>query len=140
MFSNSGKFENVTSLSHTTGYAIEALACLARRGDGSMLIREIADQTGIPPSYLAKVIHKLGEDGLVESKRGYKGGVKLAVEPASISLLRISVAVEGARSANAVIPANSSGSGNRFWASFQHDYREKLASMTLADVVSSEKP
>lgn len=130
----------MTSLCQTTGYAIEAMACLAEQGDASMLIREIADQTGIPLPYLAKVIHKLGEAGLVESKRGHKGGVKLAVDPASLSLLRISAAVEGTRTANPEITANPPGPGNRFWANFQHDYREKLASMTLADVVSSEKP
>jgi Rrf2 family protein len=130
----------VTSLSQTTGYAIEALACLARQGDGSMLIREIADQTGIPLPYLAKVIHKLGEAGLVESKRGHKGGVKLAESPDTVSLLRISSAVEGNRPINSEITDIPSGSGNRFWASFQNDYREMLASMTLADVVASENP
>lgn len=130
----------MTSLSQTTGYAIEALACLARQGDGSMLIREIADQTGIPLPYLAKVVHKLGEAGLVESKRGHKGGVKLADDPSAISLLRISAAVEGTRPANAEVPVLASGTGSRFWDTFQHDYREKLASMTLADVVASEQP
>ena len=130
----------MTSLCQTTGYAIEAMACLAEQGDTSMLIREIADQTGIPLPYLAKVIHKLGEAGLVESKRGHKGGVKLAVAPSSLSLLRISAAVEGSRSASSDVPPIPSGPGNRFWASFQHDYREKLASMTLADVIASEKP
>ena len=128
----------MTSLCQTTGYAIEAMACLARRGDGPMLIREIADQTGIPLPYLAKIIHKLGEAGLVESKRGHKGGVKLAEDPRAVSLLRVSSAVEASRATNSDFPAIPAGPGTRFWASFQKDYREKLASMTLADIVASE--
>jgi Rrf2 family protein len=130
----------VTSLCQTTGYAIEAMACLARQGDASMLVREIADQTGLPLPYLAKVIHKLGEAGLVESKRGHKGGVKLAGDPAAISLLRISAAVEATRTAHGDVPAIPAGPGSRFWDSFQQDYREKLASMTLADVVATGEP
>lgn len=130
----------MTSLCQTTGYAIEAMACLARQGDASMLVREIADQTGLPLPYLAKVIHKLGEAGLVESKRGHKGGVKLADDPAAISLLRISAAVEATRPASSDVPAPPAEIGSRFWDTFQQDYREKLASMTLADVVATEKP
>lgn len=130
----------MTSLSQTTGYAIEALTCLARRGDDSMLIREIADATTIPLPYLSKVMHKLGEAGLIESKRGHKGGVKLAIPPAAISLLRISSAVEGSRTANPEEPAAEGEPLSRFWDCFQKDFRDKLASLTLADVVDAYKP
>ena len=34
----------MTTFSLTTGYAVEALACLARHGPESMLVREIAER------------------------------------------------------------------------------------------------
>ena len=77
----------MTNFSLTTGYAIEALACLARHGADSMLVREIAECTEIPLPYLSKIFQRLGEAGIVETKRGYKGGVKLTRLPAEVFLL-----------------------------------------------------
>lgn len=122
----------MTSHSQTTGYAIEALACLARHQPDSMLVREIAELTEIPPPYLAKIIQRLADAGIVESKRGYKGGVKLVAMPESLSLLQISNAAENSRSDEG--PDDSSRPGG-FWEAFHHEYREKLATMTLADVL-----
>jgi Rrf2 family iron-sulfur cluster assembly transcriptional regulator len=128
------------NFSLTTGYAIEALACLARQGPEAMLVREIADCTQMPLPYLAKIIQRLGEAGIVGSKRGYKGGVKLLRKPEQISLLQINAAVEGGR------PGQDSGGlaenarPNTFWEAFQQAYRAQLAAMTLADVLAYETP
>ena len=128
----------MTSFSQTTGYAIEALSCLARMGGKSMLVREIAECTKLPLPYLAKVLNRLSEAGIVESKRGYKGGVKLAKQPAEISLLEINTAVEaGKASTPEDAPSPHTGQGT-FWDAFQQSYREKLASMTLDDVLNSQ--
>ena len=87
----------MTTFSHTTGYAIEALACLARNGAESMLVREIAELTDMPLPYLSKIFRRLADGGIVESKRGYKGGVKLSRPPGEISLLQIDAALESGR-------------------------------------------
>lgn len=127
----------MNSLSQTTGYAIEALACLARQGSGdSMLVREIAESTSLPLPYLSKIFHRLADAGIVESKRGYKGGVKLSQAPEAISLLQIGAAVEAGKVAGqedtaATAPARP----NTFWEAFHMAYRERLAAMTLADVL-----
>ena len=129
----------MTSFSQTTGYAIEALACLARQGEESMLVREIAEATGLPLPYLAKIFNRLSEAGIVESKRGYKGGVKLTRTPGGISLLEINAAVEAGRAtAGEDHSASHPAPGNRFWDAFQQSYRDKLKVMTLADVLASE--
>ena len=131
----------MTSFSQTTGYAIEALACLARQGEDSMLVREIAETTGLPLPYLAKIFNRLSEAGIVESKRGYKGGVKLAVEPGQLSLLQINAAVENTRAGGSDDTSHATPpAGNRFWDAFQQSYREKLKAMTLADVLAFESP
>jgi len=125
----------VTTYSQTTGYAIEALACLARRRPDSMLVREIAGETDIPLPYLSKIFQRLAEAGIVESKRGYKGGVRLTREPEDISLLQINAAAENGKAAEA---AEESPRPGTFWQAFHQSYREKLAAMTLADVVDYE--
>jgi Rrf2 family protein len=128
------------NFSLTTGYAIEALACLARQGPEAMLVREIADCTLMPLPYLAKIIHRLGEAGIVESKRGYKGGVKLLRQPEQISLLQINAAVEGGRPGQDSAGPAANARANTFWAAFQQAYRAQLAAMTLADVLAYEPP
>lgn len=125
----------MTSFSQTTGYAIEALACLARRRSDSMLVREIAGETEIPLPYLSKIFQRLAEAGIVESKRGYKGGVRLTREPGKISLLEINAAAESGRSGESLEESARPGT---FWQAFQRSYRERLAAMTLADVVDYE--
>jgi Rrf2 family iron-sulfur cluster assembly transcriptional regulator len=128
----------VTTLSLTTGYAIEALACLARQGPDSMLIRVIAQSTDIPLPYLSKIFQRLGEAGIVETKRGYKGGVKLARPPAEIRLLDIDAAVDNNRSEAGTCTSEDSPRSNTFWQAFHREYREKLAAMSLADVLTYE--
>jgi Rrf2 family protein len=125
----------VTSHSQTTGYAIEALACLARCRPDSMLVREIAGETEIPLPYLSKIFQRLADAGIVESKRGYKGGVRLTREPEKISLLEINSAAESGRTGDTLEESPRPGT---FWQAFHKSYREKLAAMTLADVVDYE--
>jgi Rrf2 family protein len=128
----------VTTFSLTTGYAIEALACLARHGAESMLVREIARNTKMPLPYLSKIFQRLGEAGIVESKRGYKGGVRLSRPPEEITLLQIDAAVESTKPGVQGEPAEDSPRPNTFWEAFHKSYREKLAAMTLAEVLAYE--
>jgi Rrf2 family protein len=128
----------VTNFSQTTGYAIEALACLARHGEESMLVREIAKNTDMPLPYLSKIFQRLGDAGIVETKRGYKGGVRLSRPPAEITLLQIDAAVEIARPGGQGEQAEDSPRPNTFWEAFHKSYREKLAAMTLAEVLAYE--
>ncbi len=128
----------MTTLSLTTGYAIEALACLAKNGEVSMRIGEIADLTEIPAPYLSKIFQRLGDAAIVESKRGYKGGVRLSRLPAEISLLEIDAAVESGRPCPHSHVTQESPRPNTFWEAFHQSYRDKLAAMTLAEVLAYE--
>ena len=85
------------SLSQTTGYAIEALAHLNPPGGEPLLLREVARRAKVPGAYLAKRMPDLVAAGLVVSRRGQRGGLVLAREPAKITLLEISEAVEARR-------------------------------------------
>jgi Rrf2 family protein len=126
----------MTTFSLTTGYAIEALACLARHGVESMLVREIAECTEMPLPYLSKIFQRLGEAGIVETKRGYKGGVKLTRPPAEIFLLQIDAALEGGRGGVHADVPEETPRPNTFWEAFHHSYRARLAVMSLDEVLA----
>lgn len=122
----------MTTFSHTTGYAIEALAILAGRRGQSMLVREIAGETGMPSPYLSKVFQRLGDAGIVETKRGYRGGIRLAKPPAEINLLEIDSAVGSGRTCGSTEFQLQS---DTFWQAFHQGYLAKLSALTLADVL-----
>ena len=83
------------SLSNTTGYAIRALGCLAGCSNPPASIKDVAECSKVPPAYLAKIVKKLNDAGIIESKRGKAGGIWLARPARLISLWDIAVAVEG---------------------------------------------
>jgi Rrf2 family protein len=82
-------------LSQTTGYAVRALCCLQEPGGQPVLVEEVAESTGIPRSYLSKLIHKLAKRGLVKARRGHHGGVVLAKPSSEITLQELSEAIDG---------------------------------------------
>ena len=71
-----------------TEYAIRAVLRVAR-SEEPLLIREIADQEGIPQSFLSKLVQTLSHAGLLEAHRGRRGGIFLARSKERISLLDI---------------------------------------------------
>jgi len=77
-------------ISRSAEYAIRSLAYMGTRRDRSwMLSREIAEELGIPPPFLAKVLQSLASTGILESQRGRGGGFRLARDPESLSLYEI---------------------------------------------------
>ena len=131
------------SLSHTTGHAIQALTCLADENctHGGM-IQHIAECSGVPRPYLAKVLRRLNEAGIVKSKRGYRGGIWLARPAEKISLMEISEAIDGEEYFNSCLLGSAFCGDDRdcpthtFWKGARKNIQEELASTTLADVVA----
>jgi Rrf2 family protein len=56
---------------------------------------EIAKELGFSYNHFAKVVQRLVHAGVLETERGPKGGIRLAREPKSISLLHIYEATGG---------------------------------------------
>ena len=72
-------------LSQTTGYAVRALQCLQEPGGHPVLVEEVADCTGIPRSYLSKLVHKLAKKG---GKRNRQARADRMVEGKQIAMIR----------------------------------------------------
>jgi Rrf2 family protein len=83
-------------LSHTSTYAVHALAHLATAGpDRRLMSYDIARARGISEGYLHKTLRRLVSAQLVRSLKGPNGGYRLARPAAKISLLEIVEAVDG---------------------------------------------
>ncbi len=69
-----------------TDYTLRTLIYLALHRDSLVTIQDIADLHGISKNHLMKVVHQLGQQGLVETVRGRNGGMRLGRDPAAINI------------------------------------------------------
>jgi len=77
-------------ISKKAEYAVKILVELARRDrDIFLSSREIARAHEIPVTLVAQLVSQLQKNGLIESSRGAKGGIRLAVDPRSLSLKQV---------------------------------------------------
>src|SRR5436305_13270459 len=78
-------------------YACRVMAELARlHGTGELAqIDMLARAEAVPANFLAQILLKLRDHGLITSRRGNQGGYTLARPPQEISLHDILIAVEG---------------------------------------------
>ncbi len=84
--------------SRTSQYAIQALIYLATQpGRRAVLNRELAQNLGVPPAYLAKILQGLCRQQLLDSSRGRYGGFSLREGVDQTSVLDIVLLVEGPR-------------------------------------------
>ena len=83
-------------LTTKTQYAIRALYDLAFHSRGQATqAKEIADRERIPLRYLEQILQDLRRGGIVEAKRGPRGGYALARPPAEIGMGEILRALRG---------------------------------------------
>jgi len=83
-------------LSSMADYAVVTMSAAARHCGGARVSAgQIAEETGLPPATVQKLVSKLSAAGLLRSSRGAGGGLKLARPAAAISLADIVEAVEG---------------------------------------------
>lgn len=84
------------AMTRKTGYALMAMAHLARLDEGQVVpAREIAAQFDAPRALLTNVLKELAAARYVESVRGARGGYRLACDPQTVSLADVMAALEG---------------------------------------------
>ena len=85
MFTNSSK------------YAIKALCVIVMQSsiERKLLVKEIAEQTGIPRPFLSKILQQLSSKNFISSTKGRHGGFYIEKEQLENSLLDIIIEVEG---------------------------------------------
>ena len=129
-------------LSQSVSYAVSALACLGQEGGNRTFVRNIANCAEVPPAYLAKLFTKLAAAGLIDSKRGWRGGNQLARPAEEISLFDIAEAIEDLPWLNKCLLGGAECSDERacpthgFWSGTRKNIERELRSRTLADVIA----
>ena len=81
-------------------YGVRVMVELARRagerdGGNPVSLAEIAANDGLPLAYLEHLVARLRKAGLVDSRRGSRGGYMLARSPKQISMAEVVEALEG---------------------------------------------
>jgi Rrf2 family transcriptional regulator, cysteine metabolism repressor len=77
-------------------YGVRVMVELARHsGDGPVPLAEIAAHDGLPLAYLEHLAARLRKAGLVDSRRGSRGGYLLARSPTEITMAEVVEALEG---------------------------------------------
>lgn len=84
-------------LSNRGRYAVRAVFDLAFAGSNEhpAQVRDVADRQRIPLRFLEQIFQELKRAGLVESKRGPRGGFRLTRAPEDVRLGDVLRAVEG---------------------------------------------
>lgn len=83
-------------VSKTLDYAVRSLTYMAVSPDATFSMKEIAANQHIPLKYLAKIMRKLVNRGLMTSRVGPTGGYTLKVPLSEIRLRDIYETIEGA--------------------------------------------
>ena len=91
-------------------YSILILAHLAGAQESPCSAREISDRFGIARSVVANLLKALSKAMFVKGQRGTRGGYRLAIRPAQITLAGLLEAIEG-RFAFAECAGASDGKG-----------------------------
>ena len=133
-------------ISATCDYAIRAMIDLGSLPEDVPALRsQVAERQGIPPSYMAKILRRLVQAGLLNSTRGTHGGFTLARPAETITLLDIVESIDGA-----VLPAQCTNhdSGCRWadtcpgalwWPDIQLKVRSALREVALESLLTSRR-
>ena len=82
-------------ISKLTDYGTLVMSGLASNQDEFVTSASLADEIGVAPPTVAKLLKRLTRAGLVESLRGHQGGYRLARGPQQISVAEIIQALDG---------------------------------------------
>ncbi len=94
-------------LSKKADYGLIALRHLAlHEGKGTASASDIADEYGISPQLMAKVLQRLARKGLVKARHGSSGGYALARAAGQITALDVIRAIDGVQSITSCITHN----------------------------------
>lgn len=87
---------NLLKISEATSLALHTMVILAHKRGKNHSTKELAVALGASEAHLAKVLQRMSREGLLRSQRGPKGGFVLDRDPASVTLLDVYQASEGA--------------------------------------------
>ena len=77
-------------------YGLMAMQYIAEhQGDSAVGVKRIADEFAIPAELLAKVLQRLAKGGLMVGQSGPRGGYRLTLPPAAVTVGQVIRVLEG---------------------------------------------
>ncbi len=134
-------------LSVTSEHALRSLVHLARLGPGkTMLGKDLAQVSGVPAQYLAKILLTLRNAGLVAATRGSGGGYGLQRDPHGVLLIEVVELFEGVKTrSDCLLGAklhcsdHDPCSAHQAWSQVRQRYIEFLEKTTLAEIAGLDR-
>ncbi|MDG6094855.1 SUF system Fe-S cluster assembly regulator [Acetobacter sp. AN02] len=125
-------------LSRLADYAVVTMVELGRHVE-LVTAPALAQETGLPEPTVAKLLKVLLADGLLQSRRGARGGYELALPLKDISIARVIAAVDGPVMVTACVDGGDCGctSGCSLkgkWDVVNDAIRATLEAISLADM------
>ena len=126
-------------------YGVRALMELASQyGNGQVQTSDIALKQGIPESYLEQLMAALSREGLIDSRRGPKGGHSLSMPPSEIPLSMVMDTLEPNSSPLDCITSpedcmfSVSCAQQEIWKSVEQSIHNVLSSITLENLTQRQ--
>ncbi|HEY4824046.1 MAG TPA: Rrf2 family transcriptional regulator [Solirubrobacteraceae bacterium] len=131
-------------------YGVRVMVELARQAGAEPIpLAEIAERGGLPLAYLEHLVARLRKAGLVDSRRGSRGGYLLARSPTEITMAEVVDALEGSIAPIECITEGADGSivcsretdpghvcpTKLLWTRVRFSIVRTLQDTTLADLV-----
>jgi Rrf2 family protein len=124
-------------------YATQAVLHLSLQYPEVVTIHEIAQRHHIPLKYLEQILLELKRGGILESRRGVRGGYTLARTPGEISVGQVLRIVDGAFAESSCIHNEAMGGVcvegescglKHVWRNVQHSVEEILFATSFEEV------
>jgi Rrf2 family cysteine metabolism transcriptional repressor len=119
------------SVTSKSRYAVVAMAELARSGPDPVPIATVAERRGMPVQFLEQLFSTLRRDGLLDSRRGMRGGYSLARSADDITVLEVVQALDGR------VGEEGKEAGG-IWAEGVDALRGVFSQTTIADIARRE--
>jgi Rrf2 family protein len=132
--------------SQRTEYALRALLELgARDGTDPVPCRQIAEAQKIPERFCEQVLADLRKAELITSQRGAAGGVRLNLDPESLTVSEVVEVMEGPVVTQACLDpfddearSQAHSAIQELWLDVQITIRDRLARTTLQDLIQRQ--
>ena len=133
--------------SQKTEYALRALVELGGAPEGTLVpCREIAERQKIPERFCEQVLGDLRRAGLITTQRGASGGNRLARDPKDVTVSEVVETIEGPVVTQATLDpfdddarSQAHSAIQELWLDVQITIRDRLASVTLAELISRQQ-
>ena len=131
-------------LNRLTDYGVVVLTQMSRNPNGLRTAPQISQETGVPLPTVAKLLHALAHEDLIESHRGAAGGYTLRRPAEEISIAEIIQVLEGPIALTACVEGSEDDCGvaalcpmRGNWDRVNKAIYGALSEVTLADMAAN---